>query len=116
MDEKLVQVLLELKVRYFASSYFSIANWIMFNRIKLPDGLLQEDMQEWANEKQLYLAASKVNLDGIKSNYEQTIIDRLDSGEAKTSIAKSLGISRETLYQYLRKRDERLDSTQKESA
>ena len=46
----------------------------------------------------------------------QTIIDRLDSGEAKTSIAKSLGISRETLYQHLRKRDERLDNTQKVSA
>ena len=82
MDENLVQVLLELKVRYFASSYFSIANWIMFNRIQLPDGLLQEDMQEWANEKQLYLAASKINLDGIKSNYEKTIIDRLDSAAA----------------------------------
>jgi DNA invertase Pin-like site-specific DNA recombinase len=46
----------------------------------------------------------------------QTIIDRLDSGEAKTSIAKSLGISRETLYQHLRKRDELLDNPQKESA
>ena len=46
----------------------------------------------------------------------QTIIDRLGSGEAKTSIAKSLGISRETLYQHLRKRDELLDNTQKESA
>ena len=46
----------------------------------------------------------------------QTIKDRLESGEAKTSIAKSLGISRETLYQHLRKRDELLDNTQKESA
>jgi DNA invertase Pin-like site-specific DNA recombinase len=52
----------------------------------------------------------------LSENQMQTIIDRLDSGEAKTSIAKSLGISRETLYQHLRKRDERLDNTQKESA
>src|SRR5690606_20429451 len=33
----------------------------------------------------------------------QNILDRLDSDETKTSIAKSLGISRETLYQHLRK-------------
>jgi DNA-binding CsgD family transcriptional regulator len=46
----------------------------------------------------------------------QNILDRLDSGEAKTSIAKSLGISRETLYQHLRKMSERLDNKKKVSA
>jgi len=46
----------------------------------------------------------------------QNILERLDSGEAKTAIAKSLGISRETLYQHLRKMSDRLDNKKKVSA
>jgi len=79
MDDKIVKNLIELKIRYFGSKFFSLKNWIMFNKIDLPEGMLVSDIEEWAAEKQTYLAQQKVSLDGIKSNYEQIIVDRLDA-------------------------------------
>jgi hypothetical protein len=82
MEDKLVQELIELQVRYFGSKFFSVKNWIMFNHIILPEGMVASDLDDWAPEKQLYLAQSKVDMDGIKSNYEAILVDRLDTAAA----------------------------------
>ena len=82
MEQNLIQELLELKMRYFGSKYFSLTNWIVFNGIKLPLGLKVEDIDGWAEEKQHYLAEQKLYINGIKSTYESMLIDRLDAAAA----------------------------------
>ncbi len=82
MEDNLIKDLIRLKARYFGSKFFSLKNWKMFNNITLPEGVTIEDIEGWAPEKQQYLAESKVSLDGIKSNYEIIIIDRLDAAAA----------------------------------
>jgi uncharacterized protein (DUF2342 family) len=82
MDEKLIQNLIQLKLRYFGSRYFSVKNWITFNEITLPDGIDADALSDWEEEKQKYLSKEKVDLEGIKSNYESVLIDRLDSSAA----------------------------------
>ena len=79
MEEKLIQELIDLKMRYFGSRFFSIKNWVIFNEIRLPEGIKIDDIQDWAEEKQYYLAEQRVKIDGIKSAYESLIIDRLDA-------------------------------------
>lgn len=82
MDNDIVKDLIELKVRYFGSRFFSVKNWVMFAGIRLPVGVKADDLTDWEPEKQQYLAKSKVDLDGIKSHYEQIIVDRLDAAAA----------------------------------
>ena len=81
-SENFVDELIDLKMRYFGSQYFSIKNWIMFNQIKLPGSLKPEDIEDWANEKQYFLAEQKVQINNIKSAYEKMLIDRLDAASA----------------------------------
>ena len=79
MEEKLIQELIDLKMRYFGSKFFSIKNWAVFNEIKLPEGMKLSDIEDWAEEKQSFLAEQKIHIDGIKSVYESLIVDRLDA-------------------------------------
>ena len=82
MNDDLVKKMIEMKYRYFGSNFISVKNWIMFSEIKLPEGMTAKDIEGWAVEKQAYQAASKVELDGIKSSYEAMIVDRLDAAAA----------------------------------
>lgn len=82
MNENIIKTLIQLKIRYFGSKFFSIKNWVALNSIELPEGVGIDDIAGWAEEKQLYLAKEKVELNGIKTAYEQMIIDRLDSAAA----------------------------------
>lgn len=68
-----------LKLKYFSSRFFSVQNWVMFDRVKLPEGLTIKDMEDWAEEKGLYLAQEKINIELIKTSYQHILIDRLDA-------------------------------------
>ena len=82
MEQNLIDLLIQLKLRYFGSRFFSVKNWIIFNEIKLPAGITSNDIESWGEEKQFYLAEQHIKLNGIKSTYEALIIDRLDAAAA----------------------------------
>lgn len=82
MQEQKLKELTDLKVIYFGSRYLTTQNWLSFSNSKLPEGVSLDDIQSWEEEKQLYLEHQKAFLDGIKTNYEKTIIDRLDAAAA----------------------------------
>lgn len=82
MEQNLIDLLIQLKLRYFGSRFFSLKNWLIFNEIKLPEGIKMSDIEDWAQEKQLFLAEQKVYTDGIKATYESLILDRLDAAAA----------------------------------
>ena len=42
MEQNLIDLLIQLKLRYFGSRFFSVKNWITFNEIKLPAGIKAE--------------------------------------------------------------------------
>lgn len=88
--ENLDKILIQLKLKYFSSRYFSLKNWINFDGIKLPDGLTLSDIENWPYEKQLYLAQEKVNMELIRESYQHILLDRLDTMTALTDSINNL--------------------------
>ena len=39
LSENLISEMIRLKAWYFGSKYFSVKNWLIFNKVKLPDGV-----------------------------------------------------------------------------
>lgn len=88
--ENLDTTLIELKLKYFSSRYFSLKNWINFENIKLPEGLTLSDIEGWPYDKQLYLAQEKINIELIRESYQHILLDRLDTITALTDAINDL--------------------------
>lgn len=82
---ELEKTLIELKLKYFSSRYYSLKNWINFDSVILPDGITLVDLESWPDEKQLYLAQEKINISLIRESYQHLLLDRLDTITALNS-------------------------------
>lgn len=78
LEEKLI----ELKAWFFGCSFYSIANWIAFCKVELPDYITEDMLEHWEPEKSEWLAKDKINLQGVAEDYRKRLRDRLDVASA----------------------------------
>jgi hypothetical protein len=81
-DQKFQERLTELRAWFFASKYYSVKNWAIFNQVELPKGIDPDALLDWEPQKQTWLAKDKIRLEGVGEDYKKRLRDRLDTATA----------------------------------